>query len=294
MYGYLRLLRGAALPSVQGYYRSIYCSLCHAMWNNYGNRSRFLLSYDMTFLVVALNLKNQVDLNSGLLCYRKCAIQTNREEWKRISALGILLAAMKLRDNIDDDNSLVAKLGLAFFGKAAKKAALDYPEVADLLQTGFKDMSTMEKRNCDVFAMAGKFGEIMTDAVSRLFSCAEADYAVMRHVTEWVYFIDALDDLDKDMKDGSYNPFKLLASSREELIENRSDYLESFITKQMKSVGSALRHFTEGTSRNVVILSTVLETIPTVTERVLKGEKSYRTPSLITRAMEIRGGYRFV
>ena len=219
MYGYLRLLQGGTLPSIQRYYRGLYCSLCHAMWNYYGNRSRFLLSYDMTFLSVVLDLNGHADLDSNFLCYKKSHIQTDQEKWKRISALSILLASMKLQDNIDDDKDIKAKIGMLLFRGATKRASLDYPEVAQLLKQGFADMATMERNNQDVFTLSHKFGDIMTNAVSLLFTCSEADYAIMKHVTEWVYFIDALDDLDRDSHDGNYNPFKSLASSKHALIK---------------------------------------------------------------------------
>ena len=63
---------------------------------------------------------------------------------------------------------------------------------------------------------------------------------------------------------------------------------------QMESVRPALPHFTEGTSRNVVILSTVTDTIPTVTERVLNGNRPYLKSTFITQALETRGGYKLV
>ena len=124
---------------------------------------------------------------------------------------------------MNDDNDLKAKLFLRVFNRAIRKDESDYPIIAELFTYGFSEMSTMENESNDVFALSQKSGDIMTDAVSALFTCDAQDIVVMRHVTEWVYFIDAIDDLNADYKDGSYNPFKKYASTRENLLVQSSD-----------------------------------------------------------------------
>ena len=292
MYGYLRLINGVTPPSIYRYYREHYCSLCHALWNYYGLRPRFILSYDMTFLSIVLDLDNQVDLDKRLLCYQKAHMDSDQESWKRIAAMSILLATKKLEDDIADENDTKAKIGLRVFHKAAMKAESDYPKVAMAFQSGFSDMSNMEKESKDVYALASKFSEIMTTAVSMMYSCSEADIAVMKHVTQWVYFIDALDDLDKDSLDGSFNPFKAFAETRVDLIDKHADYLESFISEQMNAIKPALPNYCEGTSRNWIIMSTLLDTLPIVTERVMTGEKPFTKNKFIARALQAKGGYK--
>ena len=291
MYGYLRLINSITPPSIQRHYRSCYCTLCHALWNNYGMRPRFILSFDMTFLAVMLDLEKQVNIDETLLCYKKHTF-SETESWKRLSAMSILLAAKKLEDNINDDNDLKAKLFLRIFNRAIRKAEADYPDVAELFTCGFREMSVMEKESKDVFALSHKFGDIMTGAVSALFTCDTQDIVVMHHVTEWVYFIDAIDDLDADYKDGSYNPFKKYASTRENLLSQRSDYIKSFITKQMEDLKPVLSLYSEGSPKNWIVMSTLTDTLTLVTERVLKGEKPYKRTSILTQLLQTRGGYR--
>ena len=292
MYGYLRLINGITPPSVQNYYRSLYCSLCHALWNFYGMRPRFILSYDMTFLAVVLNLDNQVDLKDRLLCYKKANIKTNVEQWKRLAAMSVLLATKKLEDDVHDDNDLKAKIALRIFHKAEKRAEADYPAIADLFQDGFNDMSMLEKQQSDVMQLSRRFGKLMTDAVDILYKCSEEDMMVMKHVTQWVYFIDALDDLDEDSLDGNFNPFKPFATTKRELITNHSNYIEQLISNQMKEVKSAFSHYSEPTARDWIILSTLTNTLPATTAHVMRGEKPYKKASLITQALEMKGGYK--
>ena len=119
MYGYLKPDNTALEFAARRYYRERYCSLCHSLWNYYGMLPRMFLSYDVTFATVLLDLDSQVNFNTDkILCYRKNRIVSNQEEWKKISAISILLAAGKLKDNIDDDNSFIAKVLLSIFSKS--------------------------------------------------------------------------------------------------------------------------------------------------------------------------------
>lgn len=204
------------------------------------------------------------------------------------------MASMKFEDDIADDNDAKAKIARGIFGTAARKAERDYPELATHIKNGFRAMSIMEKENKSVFDLAEAFGSTMTKAATLLFDCTEEDITVMRHVTEWVYFIDALDDLDKDSLDGSFNPFKPMASTKDSLIQKHSSYIESFILKQMQSLKPVLAHYSTGSYRDVIILSTLTDTIHTVTKRVMNGEKTYRGISPLTRVLEMRGGYKLV
>lgn len=294
MYGYLRLVNGTVpLPALNGYKR-LYCTLCHALWHYYGLRSRLLLSYDMTFFAAVLDLKNHVRPGDRFLCWKKAGFGGKDESWKRIAAMTVLLAAKKLEDDVADDHDLKAKAGLRFFNKAAKKAENDYPEAARLFREGFGKMTEMEKQSADVFAMARQFGDIMTAALRLTYERPPEDAAVLRHVTEWVYFIDAADDLEADVKDGNYNPFKTFAPTKEELVRKNYDYLERFISGQTDALRPVLEAYSGPTERNCIILSTLTGTIPFVTLRVLSGEKPFPQRSPLIRMLEPRGGYRLV
>ena len=292
MYGYLRLLRGTTPPSVQRYYRNNYCSLCHSLWQYYGTIARFILSYDMTFMSVVLDMNAFADLDDRYICYRRANVPKDGDHWKCLAAMSVLLASKKLEDDINDDNDFKAKLALSVISKAALKAEDDYPELGAVFRNGFSEMSSMERENADIFSLSKKFGQIMTDAVNLLFCCTASDIAVVRHVTEWVYFIDALDDLEKDVKEGDFNPFKSKSYSKRDLIRNHSSYLEKYISEQQNRIKPYIDDYSKGTPRNWIIVNTLFGTIPIVTERVMRGEKPYQQPSLIIKYLEMRGGYR--
>ena len=274
MYGYLKPDNTVLEFPVRRYYRERYCSLCHALWNYYGMLPRMLLSYDVTFASVLLELKSQVDFNTDkILCYRKNPIVSNKEEWKKISALSILLAAGKLKDNIDDDNSFVAKVLLFLFSKSVKKAKSDYPEIESFLTLSLRNMSDLEKANASVGEMASAFAQMMRGAYEMLFDKAEHISAIAEYVSKWVYFIDAVDDLDKDIKDNSFNPFKGIAKSKKDLIENHTEEITSFISAQHSEIQPFVYMFAGDTMAEKLIFSILNDTIPKTTADVLCGKR---------------------
>ena len=131
MYGYLRVDRKTASPSIRKYYRQQYCSLCHSLWNNYGMQSRFLLSYDVTFMAVLLNFDPQISFDEKLpICYFKKEIKTDKEKWKKLAAITVLLVGEKLNDNIVDKEKVnLSRTGMKVFSKSIKKARKDYNEL---------------------------------------------------------------------------------------------------------------------------------------------------------------------
>ena len=292
MYGYLRLLTNKTPVAVQSYYRGIYCSLCHALWSYYGLRPRFLLSYDMTFLGIVLKLSSKVNLKRSFLCIKSVEFDESGEQWKRLAAISILLAAKKFEDDIDDDNDFKAKVAFNIFRKASQKAENDYPFAAKLLQDGFLQMRNLEHQNSDVSTLADEFSKIIIDVVSFLFECTGEDKTLIRHVTRWIYFIDAIDDLDSDVKNDDFNPFKKYASSRYQLCKNHSLIVEDFISQQMKVLSPVLTSFVIDEDRCRVIMSILKDTIPTVTKRVLLGRKPYDRYPYLLRMLEQKGGYR--
>lgn len=294
MYGYLKPDNTVLEFAVRLYYRERYCSLCHALWNYYGMLPRMFLSYDVTFFTVLLDLDSQVDFNTDrLLCYKKNNIVSNQEEWKKLSAISILLAAGKLKDNIDDDNSLVAKALLSIFLKSIKKAEYDYPELAFFITKSLKSMSDLENANSSVEQMATAFAEMMCGAYKMLFNKDDRVLVIAKYVSNWVYFIDAIDDLDKDIKDKSYNPFIGISKSKKDLIENHTEAISSFIVSQHDEIQPIVYAFSGNTMAEKLVFSILNDTIPKTTLEVLSGKKTHKFMSPHLKLLQAKEGIIF-
>lgn len=294
MYGYLRLTNKEAPAEIRKYYRQEYCTLCHALWKYYGYKPRFLLSYDITFMAALLGLNTQITFQeSKPICYFRKDIESDEERWKKLSAISVLLSAEKLRDNINDDNSILARIVIALFSKSIKKAEIDYPALSALLKNGFVEMSRIEKEKGDVYQLASAFSEIMVGSKQLLYGKSEFEDAVLHHVATWIYFIDAIDDLDKDVKDGSYNPFLSIAQSREQLLSEHVEYISEFINKQREALVSHMGGFKVDSIQAMTVLNVLNYSMPAVTRNVLLGKKAYSPVHIHVKYDESKGGIVF-
>jgi len=295
MYGYLRIDRENSIPIIRKYYRQQYCSLCHSLWNNYGWRARFLLSYDVTFMAILLNFKPQIFFDEKKpICYFKKEIKSDKEKWKKLAALTILLVAEKLNDNITDkEHVILSRAIMKIFSKSIKKAREDYKELYVFLRDQFVHMNKTEKNNGNINEMSDEFASIMTESKKILYGESEVDDAIIKYVSKWMYFIDAIDDLDKDYKTGSYNPFLRFAKTREELIKEHFIELEKFAIEQSEFLRPYIKNMNLEKINNITMLNVLKYSISKVTKNILLGKDAFEKSSILIKYIENREGIIF-
>ena len=277
MFGYLRMFKQHTPKQLHKVYKNYYCGMCFAMQHNYGLLSRYLISYDL--MIIGLLMKSHEEPECDHLhCFGKKEKkhQFRGEKWKRVAAVNVLLTAGQLRDNIEDDNSLVAKLFFRIFAKQIKMARDSYPEVYSYITTGYDKMLSDEKAGKSVVEISSSFSTLMES----VYKCVhfESDtrkdtLAYIKSVAGWLYFIDQLDDYDKDVKLGRLNPMVKNGVSG-------SDYIDFYFSELL----GMMRHFYQGirdASINLslssvedrILQNLLLSTIPSMTEKVLNRSK---------------------
>lgn len=294
MYGYLKPDNTVLEFDIRSFYRERYCSLCHALWNYYGSLSRMLLSYDVTFAAIILDLDSQVDFNRDkILCYKQNRIVSQKDHWKSLSAISILLAAGKLRDNVSDEHSFLAKLLLAVYSRSIKRAEREYPELSVFLKSNLDYMSELESKNGTLEQLSDAFAKMMCGAYEILCKASDYKLAIIQLISKWIYFIDALDDLEKDIKRGSYNPLSFIAKTKNELIEHHWEIVEGFISSQRELLLPYSDALANNSLSNKIIRSIINDTIPEVTRRVLLNEPINTYTSVHLRLIQSKGGIIF-
>ncbi len=203
-------------------YKGIYCSLCRVLGKRYGIVSRMFLSYDSSFLALAL-----MSLSEEKICFeqkrcpfnpaKKCNFCSNsRKELDFAADISVLLLYHKIKDNIKDSTifkALLYRIILLFILPSYKKAKKLCPEGAEIIEIYIKQQNAVEEkqsRNIDEAA------EPTATMLKKIYSLGEtdADAKLVReqvgyNIGRWVYLIDAFDDMEKDRKTGNYNPFLL-------------------------------------------------------------------------------------
>ena len=244
MFGYVK----TDLPNVYVkdtvLYKALYCGLCKSIGKTCGQKARFLLSYDLTFLSLLLHNLCDKDIE---ITKQRCVIHhiVKRPMAKvdelssAIGALNVILAYYKLNDDVLDNNK--GRLKRSFFKRPYKKAKRLYPELDKIVSNRFNQLLDYEKHNVSSIDMVcDTFGNLILDVVKFLakdnFSKPLSDLSY--NLGKWIYLIDALDDFDKDYKKGNFNVLinaytdsldkeQLLNKHGKEIVEIFSDVLVS-------------------------------------------------------------------
>lgn len=255
-------------------YKSAYCGLCKSIGRECGNKGRLCLNYDLTFLSLLAHNVLDVDLEINkercvIHWFRKRPVAKDDYITKRIANLNIILAYHKLSDDVNDSNK--GRLKRSFFKKSYKKAKKNEQEFDKIVENNYKILLDYEKKNGDSIDIASdSFGKMMKEISKELFGDKfnEELGALSYNLGKWIYLIDALDDFDKDKKNGEYNVFVnayKTSTKRKELIEQNRSELELIfgtILSDINEANSKIKYnFNCDLINNVLLKGLRMETI---------------------------------
>ena len=219
MFGYVRPFKSELLVREYDQYKAAYCQLCRALKEHYGRAASFTLSYDCTFyaLLMLSTREARLSLHHGRCVMnplKRCDfLESGGEVYHKAAALSVLLTYHKLRDNLEDDSffkSLGSRLFLPFVSRKARKAAEEYPFLAQEAQKAMDGQRQAEENAGGVDACAEPTANLLA-ALFRELACDSLQGAALERfgyfLGRWVYLMDAADDLLDDLKEGAFNPF---------------------------------------------------------------------------------------
>lgn len=287
MFGYIKTDKPEMKIKEYEAYRGLYCSLCKAMGKHFGVISRLTLSYDVTFLLLArLSFMCTLPRFEGGRCVfnptKKCNYCCNSdEELRYTSAVSLMLFYHKVRDNISDGSifkRLVMYLILPWASLKYKKAKKMYPQIAGIIEECMKAQSDTEKKNS---AVTDEAAHQSADALGKItaYNMPDGEGNIYRFgygIGKWVYLTDAFDDMEKDLKEGSYNVFVNKYNLRENQLtdEIREDIAA---TVNMSSIVfiNAYENIKNKTL-SPIMENIIYEGIHKSLDRILKGDKKRR------------------
>ena len=220
-------------------YKAMYCGLCKGIGRACGQKGRFLLNYDLTFLSVLMHNILGVDVK---IENQKCVIHQLRKRpiavvdslTEKIGALNVILAYHKMNDDVIDSGK--GKLSRALFSSAYKKAKKKEPLLDEIVSKRYAELIAYEKINGDSVDMAADpFGNMLLDVVKVIskeeFSNELGNLAY--NLGKWIYLIDALDDFDKDKRKNNFNVFVNMyqtIKSKQQLIDEKKSEIVFIFT----------------------------------------------------------------
>ena len=231
MFGYVVMNRPEIKFKDYDLYRSFYCGLCRELRERYGISGQITLTYDMTFVILLLSGLYEPPTKKGT---SRCMVHPVRKQPVRknkvteyAADMNVFLAYYKCVDDWKDEKKLSRLAYSRLLKNKDKKAeALWKKKTADIIKH-LNEISAMEKAGeTDIDKISGCFGKIMEEILA--WREDEWEPALRRmgfYLGKFIYLMDAYDDVEKDSKDGSYNPFKELYK-QEGFEEKVRQYLE--------------------------------------------------------------------
>lgn len=220
MFGYIKPCAPELKVKEQEAYRAVYCGLCKELGRSYGQLSRMTLSYDFAFLsVLAMGVRGDAVEFRQERCMvhplKKRNICQSCGSLELSAAMAIILLYHKLQDNIADGDAAekaACLLALPAAKAAYDKAAAKLPALAKLTEEQMAAQAALEKERCSSVDRAAEPTAKILEALLGSLSEDETQQLVLKRIGyllgRCIYLMDALDDLEEDIKQDNYNPFR--------------------------------------------------------------------------------------
>ena len=277
MFGYLQIQKSELLVREYDAYKSVYCGLCRQLGKDYSFLTRLILSYDCTFysiLLMSLERSCKGFKSGRCTCnpLKKCSFAVcNSDAYSKASALSVLSAYYKLKDDIADSGFLkksLCYLLLPIFSHWRKKALKKgYSEIDEIISKMMNMQNNDEhNRQASTIDSAAHPTAFMLGSILSLESHNETEkrifYEFGYQIGRWVYLVDAADDIKKDSKSGNFNPF-----INSEITDAK--YIDSVLSQSLARAYDAY-NLIEITDFKGILDNMMLRGFPTVQNNVIK------------------------
>ena len=263
MFGYVTVCREAMRVEDYELFQAYYCGLCKATGRCASNIARMGLSYDITFLalVVASVLREDDKMKHGVCIahpFKKRDSVCENAAVDYAACMGVMLTYLKFKDDMNDDKSIKAASLAAMFHHGVKKARTQYGYQYDKITECLDNLSRLEKENCsDIDLCADCFAKILETLFTPDFISDDSVRRILAwmgyNTGRWIYVIDAYNDIEKDLKKKSYNPF--LAAEYDDFDEYRlklKEQLSISLTFTLENIASAFELLEVYKNRSVI------------------------------------------
>ena len=239
MFGYIIADQSLLDQPQKDRYKGCYCGLCAALKQEHGFFGRVALTYDMTFLVLLLSAMYEPQEARRM---ETCFLHPIRKHFSWATPftayaadMNVALAYHNCRDDFEDDGSVVGFWESEFLTNQYYQVQQRFPRQCAAIERCMQDLGAIESANeQNPDKAAACFGLLMGE----LFS-VEREYDVwLRPFGEalgrFIYLMDAVMDLDDDVRKSRFNPLKALRESGYDTEDFRA-----VLTTQLGAVANA-------------------------------------------------------
>ena len=222
MFGYIRPAQDELKVKELRLYKSMYCGLCNALGGCAGCMASFALSYDFVLLAM---VRAGLCGDSITIAEKRCMAHPFKKRPHAVfDSLGYTAAAslISLKHKLDDDKA-DHDLGRANIkgllippANHLRNKAINSSDEKEVLcdldkavETACTTLREAEKHAPSPDEAAEYSGDLTAALLESGLDGTDRRIAheLGRHIGRWIYFADAADDYEKDIKKGRFNPF---------------------------------------------------------------------------------------
>lgn len=247
MLGYVNIDKEKLNDSEKGLFQTFMCGICISTKELFGELPRNLVTNDINILSILIHSYGQIQPQMySAKCisspFRKRTIFTRTELFDKLAAANIILCYASIYDGTIDNPSAKKKIAKSALEKYYEKAVKILPNTAEKIKTLYAQLRELEKENSSSIDQVCECSAKMLEAV--LLDMVENPDAKLvnlcYNIGKWVYLIDALDDIAKDIKRKNYNP--LLAyfgeTTAKEFAEKNKQELEYIFYSTLNQIAT--------------------------------------------------------
>jgi hypothetical protein len=213
MFGYVNVYKPELKMKDFYKYKAYYCGLCKTLKDKYGRFGQMTLSYDMTFLILLLTSLYE---SETIKLQNRCIVHPVKkhdtlvnEITEYVADMNIALSYHHLMDDWQDEKNIAGLAGASALKSHYKRINNQYPRQCKVISESLRQLQDCERRgetNIDLVSRC--FGELMAELfVYQEDRWEESLRKIGFYLGKYIYILDAYDDMEKDRKHNSYNPF---------------------------------------------------------------------------------------
>lgn len=240
MVGYLKPDFKGAPKEYKQEYKSFYCGLCKALKRQYGYLEILSLNYEITAFIILLSglreKKNKVFHGSCTITpfVPVAYIDYFQDDLICAANLSVLISHYEIKDNLQDIGGLkwnvINKLMAKKVNKSINFLQDDYIKIDNAVYSYYKTEKEKTTNFQDILESDGNLIESFLSPLIKNYD--ERTTGLLLKLAnllgQWIYLIDACDDLEDDIKNGSFNP--LLLINNDSHIQKIIEYIETRIS----------------------------------------------------------------
>ena len=262
-------------------YKALYCGVCKSIGKCAGQCARFSLTYDIAFLSAVVHNLTKTDVT---IKREHCVIHpiTKRPIAKpddisiTLGALNVILAYFKIQDDIQDNGR--GRMAKLFLSRGFKKSAKKHPELVEIVKRNYSELFELEKaKEQSIDKIAHPFATMLEEISTSLLGQYSTEFTkgYFYNFGKWIYLIDALDDYDKDIKKGNYNPFFYAYGSESyaKLKEEKGEEISFIMSATLSGIESNFQNLRFGFNADLIRNISTRGTVGITKKVLLKDQK---------------------